>query len=185
MSVPIWTQCGGKSKLSRLSLSAWRIVEDQSRCSTMKLTANSAEQAILEDILEERKPTFPYPPYEKTLHYLLWTPFRYPPLRNGSRFGTRLDISIWYGSAAIETALAEKAYYRFVFHEGMTVPFQDSLENKYTAFSATIEAKQAIDLGGKAFADYTAILESKIDYHDTQQIGGAMRADGVDAFLFT
>jgi hypothetical protein len=184
MSAPIWTLCGGKSKLGSLNLNAWRIVEDQSRCSTMKLTRSSAEQAVLEDILEDRKPAFPFPPYQKTLHYLLWTPFRYPPLRNGSRFGTRLEVSIWYGSEAVETALAEKAYYRFVFHEGMTVPFQDSIENKYTAFCASVKASQAVDLSARSFADYHPIIESKIDYSHTQQLGGAMRADGVDAFVF-
>jgi hypothetical protein len=41
-----------------------------------------------------------------------------------------------------------------------------------------------VDLSAKHFADYHPIIESKVDYSHTQQLGGAMRADGVDAFLF-
>ena len=43
--------------------------------STLKLVDTLAEQALLEDILEESKP--PVPPECRHLHYLLSTPFRY------------------------------------------------------------------------------------------------------------
>src|SRR5256885_1417592 len=40
-------------------------------------------------------------------------PFRSPPLRYGSRFGTVSQRSIWYGGEELETALGETAFYRF------------------------------------------------------------------------
>ena len=55
-------------------------------------------------------------------HYLLATPFRYPPLPYGSRFGSRFEPSLFYGARSASTALAESAYYRFVFWSGMATP---------------------------------------------------------------
>ena len=53
----------------------WRVVEAQHVVSTLKLVDTLAEQALLEDLLEETKP--PVPPECRHLHYLLATPFRY------------------------------------------------------------------------------------------------------------
>ena len=62
----------------------WRLVEDQGRPASMTLVDTLDEQARLENILEASKPKLPSGCAH--LHYLLFTPFRYPPSRHGSRF---------------------------------------------------------------------------------------------------
>src|SRR5436305_1171893 len=81
----------------------------QHRTATRKLVESDAEQHVLESLLEATKP--PAPEVHR-LHYLLSTPFRYPPLPRGSRFESRWAPGVWYGSDALPTALAEVAYYR-------------------------------------------------------------------------
>ena len=115
MSSSIWTQCAGASEIRALRLMPWRAVEGQHEVSTRKLVANAQEQALLEELIDRAKP----PDLTRgRLHYLLATPFRYPPLRWGSRFGTRQEQGIWYGSETRDAMFAEVAYYRFVFLEG-------------------------------------------------------------------
>lgn len=64
--------------------SVWRMVEVQHIASTMKIVDNDAEQDLLETLLEGSKPA--QPASALVLDYLLATPFRYNPLRGGSRF---------------------------------------------------------------------------------------------------
>lgn len=52
-------------------------------------------------------------------HYLLATPFRYPPLKV---VGTRSEPSLFYGWPETRTVPAEAASYRFVFWSGMATP---------------------------------------------------------------
>src|SRR5512134_2866536 len=117
MSRTIWTRCGGRANLRRLAGTAWRVVEGQHVVSTRKLVDSAAEHEILESLIEEVKPPLPDEPEFRGLHYLLVTPFRYPPLRHGSRFATRTERSLWYGSTRPRTAFAETAYYRLLFLE--------------------------------------------------------------------
>ena len=121
MSSSIWTRCGGISNRKRLAARAFRAVEAQHRISTRKLTDSDAEQVLLEDLLESSKPALAGDLEGlEGLHYLLFTPFRYPPLRHGSRFGVKTEGGIWYGSQTLPTCFAEVAYYRLVFLEGTT-----------------------------------------------------------------
>src|SRR3954469_13342301 len=107
MSSSIWTRCAGESELRALTLSPWRVVESQHQVSTRKLVDTAEEQALLEDMIDRVKP----PDLTGgSLHYLLFTPFRYPPLNHGSRFGTRRERGIWYGSSDRRTAFAEVSY---------------------------------------------------------------------------
>ena len=92
MSSSIWTQCAGDSRQRPLRLSAWRVVEAQHQVSTRKLVDTLEEQSLLEDLIDAAKPP---DPTQGRLHYLLSTPFRYPPLRHGSRFGTRHEPGLW------------------------------------------------------------------------------------------
>jgi len=117
MSRSIWTRCAGPSEVRRLSGAFRRVVEDQSRNSTRKLLDSDAEQAVLEELLETHA-KLPVPEGFRHLHFLLFTPFRHPPLRNGSRFGTRRERGILYGARKLETAFAEVAPYRLLFLEG-------------------------------------------------------------------
>ena len=77
MSSSIWTRCAGDSELRPLRLSPWRVVESQHQVSTRKLVDSADEQALLEELIDGAKP----PDLTRgRLHYLLFTPFRYPPL---------------------------------------------------------------------------------------------------------
>src|SRR5690625_4094619 len=96
------------------------MVESQEQVATSRLVASLARQAVLEELLEASKP--PVPLEVTGLGYLLATPFRYPPLRHGSRFGSRDEPSLFYGSRGLPPLLAEVAYYRFVFWKGMSRP---------------------------------------------------------------
>ncbi|ULB12587.1 RES domain-containing protein (plasmid) [Cereibacter azotoformans] len=80
----------------------------------MKL-GDVAEQDILKAILDETKP--PVREECRNLGYLLSAPFRYPPYPHGSRFSrTGLTAGVWYGAEAPEKAIAEMAFYRFLFY---------------------------------------------------------------------
>jgi hypothetical protein len=106
MSSSIWMRCEGDSRLTALQLVGWRVVESQHEVSTRKLVHTAAEQELLETLLERVKPPVTT---GSRRHYLLFTPFRYPPLRHGSRFGSRHELGIWYGAEQQRTAFAEVA----------------------------------------------------------------------------
>ena len=99
------------------ALELWRAVEAQHRVSTMVLVDTLSEQALLEQILDESKPApgSGAQSLPQSLHYLLFTPFRYPPLPNGSRFRAPDDPGVFYGAAEIRTACAELGYWRWRF----------------------------------------------------------------------
>src|SRR5438067_11366295 len=182
MSPTIWTRCAGDSKVRPLSGTFRRVVEAQFRNSTRKLVDSDAEQAALEALLDEQaKP--PVPPEFAGLHYLLSTPFRHPPLRNGSRFGTRRERGILYGARELPTAFAEVAYYRLLFLEG-TAADLGVVSVDLTAFSFGIAARRAIDLTRAPFASFEAEISSKTSYDAPQQLGLEMRQDGIQCCLY-
>ena len=176
MSSSIWMQCAGDSEVGRLDTTPWRVVEAQHQLSTRKLVSSAEEQMLLEDLLERVKPPARAP---SRLHYLLATPFRYPPLRHGSRFGTRREPGIWYGSESRRTAFAEVAYYRLVFLEGTTASF-DMLTTQHTVFAARARTARGVDLSAAAFARSRADIASPERYEATQALGADMRAAGVE-----
>lgn len=178
MSSSIWTRCAGDSRKRALRLEPWRVVESQHQISTRKLVDSDAEQQLLEQLIDSAKP--PDPTGGK-LHYLLFTPFRYPPLPYGSRFGTRTEQGIWYGAESQRTAFAEVAYYRLLFLEGSAADL-GLLEVELTAFRASVQTDQGIDLTTKPFKAYETLLASPVTYADTQPLGRAMRESGVEAF---
>ena len=65
----------------------------------------------LERLLDDAKP--PVPAGAAHLHWLLFTPFRYPPPPGGSRFRGPNDPGVFYGADAIRTACAELGYWRW------------------------------------------------------------------------
>src|SRR5207244_11296246 len=127
--------CGGR---------VCRVVKAQFRSATRKLVGWEAEQGVFEELID-RRAKLPVPAGFEGLHYLLYTPFRHPPLRNGSRFGTRLLRGILYGARELPTALAEVAYYRLVFLDGSAADLGD-LHLDLTAFWFGISATRGVDL---------------------------------------
>jgi len=180
MSSSIWTQCAGASEQRLLRLVAWRVVEAQHEVSTRKLVDSAAEQELLETLIDRVKP--PIVVGERR-HYLLFTPFRYPPLRHGSRFGNRQERGMWYGSESPRTAFAEVAYYRLLFLEGTHAEL-DLVTTALTAFTVRMRSARSIDLTAAPFSARRDEIASPISYAVSQALGRAMREAGVELFRF-
>src|SRR5262249_36836191 len=172
-------QCGGKRNLRPYEGPVWRVVEAQHRNATRRLVDSDAEQELLESLIDRVKPPPPAGPEVDGLHYLLLTPFRHPPLPPGSRFGTRAERSVFYGSEALETAMAETAYYRLVFLEGSEAELAP-ITVELTAFRADVRTRAAVDLTRPPFDAHHRVLASRTRYEATQRLGAEMRADGVE-----
>ncbi len=180
MSSTIWTQSAGAYRIRRLTAAPWRVVEAQHRVATRKLVRSDAAQAVLEELIEAQKP----PAFDGgRLHYLLFTPFRYPPLPHGSRFGSATERGVWYGSDTLRAAFAEVAYYRLLFLEG-TAADLGLLEADLTAFRARVHTRRGIDLTRPPFTRWRRTLASKVSYAATQPLGTAMRTGGVEAVRY-
>jgi len=182
MSQSIWTRCAGRSEVHRISGRFRRVVEAQFRNSTRKLVDSDEEQHVLEELLDAHA-KLPVPAGFEGLHFLLFTPFRHPPLRNGSRFGTRRERGILYAARELPTALAEVAYYRLVFLEG-TVANLSPVAVELTAFSFGIAARRGVDLTAPPFQAFQAEISSPVSYGAAQALGREMREDGVEACLY-
>ncbi|MGE0387396.1 MAG: RES family NAD+ phosphorylase [Gammaproteobacteria bacterium] len=156
-------------------------MEAQHALATRKLVDSVEEQLLLEEILEAHKP--PAPAVDGAHHYLLTTPFRYPPLAHGSRFGRPHERGIWYGAETVPTAFSEVAYYRMVFLAG-TAADLGTVENALTAFRIPVSTAAGIDLTRAPFERYRARLASPIRYDDSQRLGSAMREAGVQAVRY-
>ncbi len=180
MSSSIWTRCAGDSELRALRLSPWRVVEAQHQVSTRKLVDSVEEQELLEELIDGVKPP---DASNGRLHYLLFTPFRYPPLRHGSRFGARHERGIWYGSETRATALAEVAYYRLLFLEG-TQGALGAVLTPLTAFTVRARSSRGIDLVAAPFEEHRRSIASPKSYGSAQALGAAMRAAGVELFRY-
>jgi len=179
----LWERCDGSATLRAMGGKAWRVVEGQHVVSTRKLVDSAEEQAILEELIEKRKPPSPAGPEFEGLHYLLATPFRYPPLRHGSRFGQRTERAIWYGSTRLAAALAETAYYRLLFLEGTTAPI-GPLVLEMSAFRAPYRTRRGVDLCKPPYDAHRAVVAAPDAYDRTQALGAAMRGAGVEAFRY-
>ena len=180
MSSSIWTRCAGDSEVRPLQLSPWRVVEAQHQVSTRKLVDSFEEQELLEEMIDRVKPP------DQTggrMHYLIFTPFRYPPLRHGSRFGGRRERGVWYGSEDRRTAFAEVAYYRLLFIEGSRAAL-GTIETALTAFTARLKTARGIDLVAPPFAEHRKTIASPTSYSSSQALGTAMRNAGVEAFRY-
>lgn len=183
MSRSIWMRCEGSSKLRALDAEVWRVVESQHIVSTRKLVDSDAEQALLEELIEKVKPPMPPGPAFANLHYLLMTPFRHPPLRYGSRFGTSSERGIFYGSLELSTCFAEVSYYRLLFLAGTTADLSP-VTVELTAFAARAKTKRGVDLSRTPFRAFERDLTSKTSYRATHALGRDMRAAGVTMFYF-
>ena len=116
---------------------------------------------------------------------LLFSAFRYPPLKYGSRFGRRFEPSLFYGSRTIETALAETAYYRLHFWFDMREPPPfGKLNTQHTAFTVQIKTKQGLQLQVAPFVRYEQSLINKSSYSETQLLGTIMRENNIEAFEY-
>ena len=179
----IWQHCQGPAQIKPLRGRLVRLVESQAQIATLQLVDTLAEQALLEELLETSKP--PLPQSAEPLHYLLKTPFRYPPLRWGSRFGGVHEPSLFYGALRLDTAMAEAAYYRFLLWDGMRVaPPSGRILSEHCTFEARYQVERGVQLQHPPFTQYQAELCHTSRYQACQAVGTAMREAGVEAFEY-
>lgn len=181
--MPDWNALVEAAPRADLRGEVLRLVESQEQVATASLVSTLAHQAVLEEMLEETKPARRRG--SEKLHYLLATPFRYPSLRHGSRFGRRTEPSLFYGTLTEPTVLAESAYYRFHFWYGMAVPPPRRIDTQHTLFAARYRSAEALQLHKAPFDTYALLLTHPADYRATQALGTAMREAGIALFEFT
>ena len=183
----IWKECKGEQYLCSISGDLHRMVESQEQVATMSYVDTLDEQELLEQLLEEVKPPYPEHVYaqNKNYHYLLTTPFRYPPLKWGSRFGSINEPSLFYAGLTKTATLAESAYYRFIFLYSMTGLNSNSrIRSEHCMFSVGYQTDKGVKLHQPPFNAYQEKLTHPTSYIDTQQIGRDMRASNIDAFEY-
>ena len=178
----IWDTCHGSDQICPIHGLAYRLVESQEQVATRSMVDTLDEQALLEVMLDEVKP--PYPPSAEGYHYLLCTPFRYPPLPYGSRFGGRDQPSLFYAAKSVTTSLAETAYYRGVYLYSMSEPPSHPTRTEHSLFTVGYETASGIQLQNPPFNQYQDILTHIDDYHETQGLGKNMREAGVEGFEY-
>jgi hypothetical protein len=177
----LWQTLRAERFVRPLRARPFRAVESQHLISTRKLVDSDDEQRVLEELIERNKP--PHAAGTAGLHYLLSTPFRYPPLPHGSRFGTRFERGIWYGSLEQRATLAEVAYYRLLFVEGSNAALTP-LELELTLFRVRVRTRRGVDLTASPFAAHESEISSKTRYQSSHSLGRAMRDAGVEAFRY-
>lgn len=161
--------------------SVWRMVEAQHYTSTMKLVDDPDDHDLLEQLLDDSKPAIPTA--LSGFHYLLATPFRYPPRRGGTRFRAQADPGVFYGAGSLRTSCAELGYWRWRFL--MAAPEVNAIDPvSHTAFATKVKAS-AIDLRHGNMAEYRSLWMHPQDYAHTQQLSRVVRQSGVQSILYT
>lgn len=147
---------------------------------TRALVDTLDEQALLEELLEEAKP--PLPAGLAHLHYLLFTPFRYPPPPHGSRFRGAADPGVFYAAETVRTACAELGYWRWRFlSESPELPGIPAREQ--TLFRVAI-ATACIDLRAAPFDRDAAAWGDPNDHSACQELARAAREAGIGAIRY-
>lgn len=159
-----------------------RMVESQAQTVTLSLVDNLAEHDLLESLLESSKPKLT--PELERLDYLLRSPWRYPPLRWGSRFGRSQEPSLFYGALSAQALFAETAYYRLVFLDGPRAAFKDRVISQHTLFEARFNTDQGFNLTDAPFTEHRTTLTHPSEYAACQNLGQALRERGCEAFVY-
>ncbi|MCK7597368.1 RES family NAD+ phosphorylase [Microbulbifer sp. CAU 1566] len=158
---------------TRLIGRLYRIIESQEEVATRSLVDSLQKQAVLENLLEQSKPA--RLPGSEQLHYLLATPFRYPPLPWGSRFGGTAESGIFYGSKTVSTVLAEAAYYRLLFLNDMVGAVAKPVTSYHQVFSAKYCADPGVKLQSEHWQAFWPQLTHPSEYSFCQSLGAQMR----------
>ena len=165
---------------SRVTLAIWRAVEGQQVVATMLLVDSAEEQLVLEQLLDQAKP--PIPADTAGLHYLLFTPFRYPPIGIGSRFRRPDDPGVFYGAEAIRTACAELGYWRWRFL--IESPALESIDPApQTVFQIAVGGR-SVDLREPPLARQRKKWTDPADYQPCQQFAAAARDQGIQLIRY-
>lgn len=180
MSSTTWTPLAVSSESRPWRSVAWRMVESQHIAATMKLVDTRDEQDLLESLLESSKPRLGGG--LAGLHYLLATPFRYSPLRSGSRFRGVTDPGVFYGAESIRTAGAELGYWRWRFLQD--APDLERLDPvAHSAFSVAMDTR-AVDLRLPPFDADRPVWRHRTDYAPTQSFARTAREAGIGGIVY-
>ena len=158
-----------KTQLIGYRAAVWRVVESQEHVATSNIVDDLDEQAVLENLLDEVKPK--YRTGTQSMHYLLKTAFRYPPLKWGSRFGTQWMPSYFYASETQAAALHECAYYRFLFLQDIEEPFSGSVRSEFCVFNVLLSSESCLDLLAEGFQPVRTQVIDPTNYAYSQAIG--------------
>ena len=180
MSFTIWTPHAVASERRAIALTLWRAVEAQHVVSTMPLVDGIDEQRVLEAVLDAGKPVVPAS--ARALHYLMFTPFRYPPFDGGSRFRGEQDPGVFYGATTIETACAELGYWRWRFLlDSPDLPRIDA--RAQTLFQVSIKT-ESVTLDAPPFDQDAAIWRDTVDRSHCQAFARTARDADVGAIRY-
>ena len=165
---------------TKIKLDVWRAVEAQHRVATMVLVDTLDEQALLEHLLDASKP--PLMAEQRALHWLLFTPFRYPPLPSGSRFRAPNDAGVFYGVDERRSACAELGYWRWRLL--MDSPALAAIEPMPQTVFKTPLRGTAIDLRQPPFVSRRARWTHSSDYRPCQDMSHQTRLAGVQMIRY-
>jgi hypothetical protein len=149
----------------------------------MKLTDTLEEQAILERLLEETKPSIP--PDCERLNFLLMTPFRYSRQNPwGSRFRRPYaEAGVFYASERAETAIAETVFHRLrFFADSPETPWPQNAA-EYSAFAVEVRSGRAIDLMVWSRDELKGILDP-VDYTAGQALSEIARETAIELIKY-
>ncbi len=184
MSLPTWMPDAHAFEVSDYRGPCWRLVEAQHYVSTMKIADTLADQALLESLIEQTKPTYPLECVD--LHVLLKTPFRYgAAYPHGSRF-RRAGYSpgVFYASIEPTTAVAELAFYRLLFFiEAPGLPWPSN-PAEYSAFSVAILTGRMLDLTAPPLVSFQREWMHPTDYGPCQALADAARMSQVEVIQY-
>ena len=178
-----WRRVTARYAPLTLSGTLQRIVENQTQVVTLGLVDSLDEQLLLEQMIEDEKPPLPEA-VGKRLDYLLASPWRYPPLPWGSRFGRRFEASIFYASLSEDALFAEAAWYRWVFLAGPAQPFDGRVISQHTVFEARYHSEAGADLCAAPFDRHRDALTSRREYAACQALGSVLREKEFAAFTY-
>jgi len=181
VSFTIWTPPAVASERKPFALKLWRAVEAQHVVSTMPLVDTLEEQAVLEAVIDAGKPVVPVD--ARHLHYLIFTPFRYPPSQWGSRFRGPQDPGVFYGAESIRTACAELGYWRWQFLlDSPALPRIDA--RAQTLFQVSVKTN-GVALDASPFAEDATRWADPNDHNPCQAFGLTAREAGIGMIRYT
>lgn len=158
-------------------------MESQYLVATLPLVDNLDEQKILEVLIDRTKPDIPQE--FRGLHYLLATPFRYPPPKNGSRFRWAGQTQgVFYAAEEPETAVAEIAFYKLLFFsESPATPLpQKAME--HTGFSVRLSTERALDLTAPPLSGAEDYWAHPSNYEPCQKFADTAREAQAEVLRF-
>lgn len=184
MSQNIWTADALLSSAIPAEGECWRVAESQYVISTLKLTNGDVDkQTRLDEMIDAIKPA--YPDHCARMHPLIKGSFRYPPYKDrDSRFRRkRQREGAYYGSALVETAVAEAAFVKSLFYAespGTKIPENPT---EHTAFKMKYKTRLSIDLNADPFRKNEQVWQDPVDYTACQTLADEARRANIEVIL--